>query len=61
MRAKDFDPGLKTYTASIKLKQPGNSPVIDTMVVARTPYLARMLLQRQYGGATIVSNLREIQ
>ena len=60
MRAKDFDTGLKTYTASIKLKQPGNSPVIDTMVVARTPYLARLLLQRQYGGATIVSNLREI-
>ena len=60
MRAKDFDTGLKTYTASIKLKQPGNTPVIDTMVVARTPYLARLLLQHQYGRTCIVSNLREI-
>jgi hypothetical protein len=60
MRAQDFDRGLRTFTASIKLKQKGNSPVIDTMVVARTPYLARLLLQRQYSGAIIVSNLREI-
>jgi len=60
MRAQEFSSGIKTYTASIKLRTPGTDPVIDTLVYARTPYLARLLLQRQYGRTCIVSNLREI-
>lgn len=60
MRAQEFASGIKTYTASIKLKTPGTDPVIDTLVYARSPYLARLLLQRQYGRTCIVSNLREI-
>ena len=60
MRAQEFSTGIKTYTASIRLRTPGTDPVIDTMVYARTPYLARLLLQHQYGRTCIVSNLREI-
>lgn len=60
MRAQEFSTGIKTYTASIKLRTPGTDPVIDTLVYARTPYLARLLLQRQYGRTCVVSNLREI-
>ncbi len=60
MRANEFSTGIKTYTASIKLRTPGTDPVIDTLVYARTPYLARLLLQRQYGRTCVVSNLREI-
>ncbi len=60
MKAQEFTNGIKTYTASIKLRTPGTDPVIDTLVYARTPYLARLLLQRQYGRTCVVSNLREI-
>ena len=60
MRAKEFNSGIKTYSATIKLRSPGTDPVIDTLVYARTPYLARLLLQHQYGRTCIVSNLREI-
>lgn len=60
MKAQEFTGGIKTYTASIKLRTPGTDPVIDTLVYARTPYLARLLLQRQYGRTCVVSNLREI-
>ena len=60
MKAQEFTSGIKTYTASIKLRTPGTDPVIDTLVYARTPYLARLLLQRQYGRTCVVSNLREI-
>jgi hypothetical protein len=60
MRAQEFNTGIKTYSATIKLRTPGTDPVIDTLVYARTPYLARLLLQHQYGRTCIVSNLREI-
>ena len=60
MRAQEFNSGIKTYSATIKLRTPGTDPVIDTLVYARTPYLARLLLQHQYGRTCIVSNLREI-
>ena len=60
MRAQEFNTGIKTYTASIKLSTPGTDPIIDTLVYARTPYLARLLLQQQYGRTCIVANLREL-
>lgn len=63
MRARELiGRGLKTYTAKIKLKQPGYVNIIDTTVQARTPEMARRLLRQLYGDRhVIVGQPRELR
>jgi hypothetical protein len=65
MRAQDFvtesiAPGFNVYTARVKVKNPNYSQSIDVAVFAKSPEMARMLLQAQYGKDTVVSGVVKI-
>jgi len=53
---------LKTYSAKVRLKQPGYTNIVDTTVMARNPEMARRLIRQQYGGRSMLVNQpREIK
>lgn len=53
---------LRTYTAKMRLNQPGYHNIIDTTVVARNPEMARRLLRQQYGAkSTLIGQPRELK
>ena len=53
-------PGFSVYTARVKVKNPMYSTSVDVAVFAKSPAMARVLLQGQYGADSIVSNVVKI-
>ena len=66
MRAHEFllkegvAPGFDVYMARVKVKNPMYSSSIDVAVFAKSPTMARLLLQAQYGTDSVVSNVTKI-
>ena len=66
MRAHEFllnegvAPGFDVYMARVKVKNPMYSSSIDVAVFAKSPAMARLLLQGQYGTDSVVSNVTKI-
>ena len=66
MRAVEFllkesvAPGFDVYIARVKVKNPMYSSSIDVAVFAKSPAMARLLLQGQYGTDSVVSNVTKI-
>lgn len=65
MRAKEFvvesvAPGFDVYAARVRVKNPLYSTSIDVAVFAKSPAMARLLLQAQYGNDSIVTNVQKI-
>jgi hypothetical protein len=66
MRAVEFllkesvAPGFDVYMARVKVKNPMYSSSIDVAVFAKSPAMARLLLQGQYGTDSVVSNVTKI-
>lgn len=65
MKVKDIvteavAPGFSVYTARVKVKNPEYSQSIDVAVFAKSPQMARMLLQAQYGKDAVVSGVVKI-
>ena len=66
MRAHEFllkegvAPGFDVYMARVKVKNPMYSSSIDVAVFAKSPAMARLLLQGQYGTDSVVSNITKI-
>jgi len=48
------------YMARVKVKNPMYSSSIDVAVFAKSPAMARLLLQGQYGTDSVVSNVTKI-
>ena len=53
-------PGFSVYMARVKVKNPMYSTSVDVAVFAKSPAMARVLLQGQYGTDSIVSNVVKI-
>ena len=53
-------PGFSVYMARVKVKNPMYSTSVDVAVFAKSPAMARILLQGQYGTDSIVSNVVKI-
>jgi hypothetical protein len=65
MRAGEFviesvAPGFDVYSARVRVKNPDYSTSIDVAVFAKSPAMARLLLQAQYGTDSIVTNVQKI-
>jgi hypothetical protein len=65
MRSHEFlkegvAPGFNVYTARVRVKNPNYSTSIDVAVFAKSPAMARILLQAQYGDNAIVANVTKI-
>ena len=66
MRAHEFllkegvAPGFGVYMARVKVKNPMYSSSIDVAIFAKSPAMARLLLQAQYGTDSVVSNVTKI-
>lgn len=65
MRAREFLreellSGFHVYGASVRVKNPSYTTSIDVAIFAKSPAMARLLLQAQYGKNSIVSNVRKI-
>lgn len=65
MRSHEFikesvAPGFSVYMARVKVKNPMYSTSVDVAVFAKSPAMARLLLQGQYGTDSIVSNVVKI-
>jgi hypothetical protein len=58
--AESVAPGFDVYSARVKVKNPDYSTSIDVAVFAKTPGMARILLQAQYGKDSIVTNVQKI-
>lgn len=52
---------LRTYTAKVKLRQPGYLTMIDVTVQARNPEMARRILRQQYSANAIVGQPKELR
>ena len=53
-------PGFSVYTARVKVKNPAYSQSVDVAVFAKSPEMARLLLQGQYGKDAVVSGITKI-
>lgn len=65
MRFKEFvnesvAPGFHVYMARVKVKNPQYNQSIDVAVFAKSPEMARLLLQGQYGKDSVVSGIVKI-
>lgn len=53
-------PGFDVYMARVRVKNPDYSQSIDVAVFAKSPQMAKMLLQAQYGKDSVVSGVIKI-
>lgn len=65
MKAKEFvqesvAPGFHVYQARVKVNNPLYTSSIDVAVFAKSPTMARALLQAQYGRDSVVTNVTQI-
>ena len=65
MRAKEFLreellSGFHVYGASVRVKNPSYTTSADVAIFAKSPSMARLLLQTQYGKDSIVTNVRRL-
>lgn len=65
MKATEFinesvAPGFNVYMARVKVKNPDYSQSIDVAVFAKSPAMAKLLLQAQYGKDSVVSGVMKI-
>lgn len=58
--AESVAPGFQVYMARVKVKNPQYSQSIDVAVFAKSPEMARLLLQGQYGKDAVVSGISRI-
>jgi len=58
--AESVAPGFSVYMARVRVKNPMYSTSVDVAVFAKSPAMARVLLQGQYGTDSIVSNVVKI-
>ena len=61
MRAKEILKGFKVYGATVKVKQPNYTQLINTTVFAQNVNMAKMLFNQQFGKNALISNVREIK
>jgi hypothetical protein len=65
MRANEFitedvAPGFHVYQARVKVSNPMYATSMDVAVFAKSPQMARVLLQAQYGKDSVVNNVVKI-
>ena len=65
MRAREFlreelITGFHVYGASVRVKNPAYTTSVDVAIFAKSPAMARLLLQTQYGKDSIVTNVRRL-
>lgn len=65
MRAQEFisesvAPGFHVYQARVKVNNPLYTSSIDVAIFAKSPAMARALLQGQYGKDSVVTNVTKI-
>jgi hypothetical protein len=65
MRSHEFikesvAPGFSVYMARVRVKNPMYSTSVDVAVFAKSPAMARVLLQGQYGTDSVVSDVVKI-
>ena len=65
MRANEFikesvAPGFHVYQARVKVYNPLYSSSIDVAVFAKSPAMARALMQAQYGKDSVVTSVTRI-
>lgn len=65
MRAREFLreellTGFHVYGASVRVKNPSYTTSVDVAIFAKSPAMARLLLQTQYGKDSIVTNVHRI-
>jgi hypothetical protein len=61
MKISEIMPGFKLYGARVRVKQPGYSNVADITVFAKNPFMARLIIQQQYGKNSVITVVREIK
>jgi hypothetical protein len=65
MRAREFisesvAPGFHVYQARVKVNNPLYTSSIDVAIFAKSPAMARALLQGQFGKDSVVTNVTQI-
>jgi hypothetical protein len=65
MRSQEFitetiGQGFHVYMARVKVKNPDYNQSIDVAVFAKSPAMAKLLLQGQYGKDSVVSGIMKI-
>lgn len=60
MRLLEFAEGFQVYSARVRVKNPFYSNSIDVAVFAKSPSMARALLQAQFGRDSVVADVRKI-
>jgi hypothetical protein len=53
-------PGFQVYQARVRVKNPDYNTSIDVAVFAKSPAMAKLLLQGQYGKDSVVSGITRI-
>ena len=61
MKAKEFIKGFKVFAATVKVKQPNYTQLVNTTVFAQNVNMAKMLFNQQYGKDALISNVREVK
>jgi hypothetical protein len=60
MRLVEFAQGFQVYAARVRVKNAFYSNSIDVAVFAKSPAMARALLQAQFGTDSVVADIRKI-
>jgi hypothetical protein len=60
MKISEVFRGFQVFSARVRVKNPGYTNVTEVTVFARDAFMARQLLQNQYGAGSIVSNIQRI-
>jgi hypothetical protein len=61
MKAKEFIKGFKVFGATVKVKQPNYTQLVNTTVFAQNVNMAKMIFNQQFGKDALISNVREIK
>jgi hypothetical protein len=61
MRFSEIMKGFKIYGARVRVSQPGYTNVTDVTVFAKNPFMAKLIIQQQYGKNSLITVVREIK
>ena len=60
MRVKEIEDQFHLWSASVRVKNPEYTTNIEVAVYAKTSFMARQILQAQFGRESMISNVRKI-
>lgn len=60
MKIAEVFRGFQVFRAQVRVRNPGYTNVTEVTVFARDAFMARQLIQSQYGSNSLVSNIQRV-